>query len=152
LSARRYDLAIAHCQAALEVHPEQSSLLQILGWAYVYSGMYDKGAETIARSNAIDGIPPEMSPDLAYINAVTGKRTEARQTLRLLQTLGKDIDAGLLALISAGLGERRAALAMLEESYTRHSSMMTWLKVDARFDAIRQEAAFQDLMRRVGLI
>ena len=152
LSARRYDLAIAHCQAALEVHPEESSLLQILGWAYVYTGMYQKGAETIARSNAIDGIPPEMSPDLAYVNAVTGKRTEARRTLRLLQNLGKDIDAGLTALISAGLGERKEALTMLEESYARHSSMMTWLKVDARFDAIRPDPAFQDLMRRVGLI
>jgi len=152
LSARRYDLAIAHCQAVLEVHPEESSLLQVLGWAYVYTGMYDKGVEAIARSNAIDGIPLEMSPDLAYVNAVTGKRTEARKTLRLLQTLGKDIDPGFIGLISAGLGERRQTLAMLEGAYARHSSMMTWLKVDARFDPIREDPAFQDLMRRVGLI
>jgi tetratricopeptide (TPR) repeat protein len=154
LSARRYDLAIAHCQAALEVHPEESGLLLILGWAYVYKGMYDKGAETIAKSNAIDGIEADISPDLAYINAVTGKRPEARKALRILQTLAKEapVDPGLMALISAGLGERREALAMLEQAYSRHSSMMTWLKVDARFDAIRQDPAFQDLMRRVGLI
>jgi serine/threonine protein kinase/tetratricopeptide (TPR) repeat protein len=154
LSARSYDLAIAHCQAALEVHPEESSLLLILGWAYVYKGMYDKGAELIARSNEIDGIPRDMSPDLAYINAVTGKRAEARKTLRELQALSKEatLDPGLMALISAGLGDRREALTMLEQAYSGHSSMMTWLKVDARFDAIREDPAFQDLMRRVGLI
>jgi hypothetical protein len=74
--------------------------------------------------------------------------------LHILQTLAKEapVDPGLMALISAGLGERREALAMLEQAYSRHSSMMTWLKVDARFDAIRQDPAFQDLMRRVGLI
>ena len=154
LSARRYDLAIAHCQAALEVHPEESSLLMILGWGYVYKGMYDEGAKAITRSNAIDGISPDISPDLAYINAVTGKREEARKTLGVLQTLGKEapVDPGLMGLIFAGLGERREALAMLEQAYSRHSSMMTWLKVDARFDKIRQDPEFQDLMRRVGLI
>jgi serine/threonine-protein kinase len=154
LSARRYDLAIAHCQAALEVHPEESSLLLILGWAYVYKGMYDKGAEAIAKSNAIDGVPSDISPDLAYINAVTGKPAEARKALRQLQILAHEapVDPGLMALISVGLGERREALAMLEQAYSRHSSMMTWLKVDARFDAIREDPAFQGLMRRVGLI
>jgi hypothetical protein len=30
--------------------------------------------------------------------------------------------------------------------------MMTWLKTDPRFDSIRQDPKFQDLMRRVGLI
>jgi hypothetical protein len=29
---------------------------------------------------------------------------------------------------------------------------MTWLKIEPRFDKIRGEPQFQDLMRRVGLI
>jgi serine/threonine protein kinase/tetratricopeptide (TPR) repeat protein len=154
LSARRYDLAIAQCQTALELHPEESMLHHILGWAYVYKGMYDKGAEAIAKSDALDGVDPAVSPNLAYIHAVTGNQEEARKTLDLLLALAKEapVDRGMIALIYTALGQRQEALTLLEQAYRQHSSMMTWLKVDARFDNIRQEPRFQNLMRGVGLI
>jgi serine/threonine-protein kinase len=154
LSARRYDLAVAQCQSALELHPGASSIHFILGWAYFYQGMYDKSVEAITRSLAIDGVDPELSPDLAYMNAATGKKEEALKTLGLLLTLAKQapVDPGLIALVYAGLGQRQDALTQLEHAYKQHSSMMTWLKVDARFDNIRQEPRFQALMRAVGLI
>jgi hypothetical protein len=50
------------------------------------------------------------------------------------------------------LDEREQALTWLEKAYRQHSSMMTWLKTDQRFDSIRGEPRFQELMRRVGLI
>jgi tetratricopeptide (TPR) repeat protein len=154
LSARRYDVAVAQCQSALELHPDASSIHLILGWAYFYQGMYDKSVEAITRSLAIDGVDPEFSPDLAYISAAIGKKEEARKTLGLLLTLAKQapLDPGLIALVYAGLGQRQDALTQLELAYKQHSSMMTWLKVDARFDNIRQEPRFQALMRAVGLI
>ena len=160
LSARRYDLAIAQCRQALELHPEDSSLHNILGWAYFYQGkltteaLYRKAVEEITKSLAIDGIDPAFSPDLAYINAVTGKKEEARKTLGRLLALAKQapIDPAQIALIYLGLGQRQEALTLLEQAYRQHSSMMTWLKVDARFDNIRQEPGFQALMRAVGLI
>jgi len=161
LCARRRELAAAQCQAALELHPEASSLHDVLGWAYFYQGvfdqyhgMYDKAVEEITRSLAIDGDDPALSPDLAYINAVTGKKQEARKTLGVLLTLAKQapVDAGQIALVYAGLGQNQEALTQLEQAYQKHSSMMTWLKVDARFDSLRQEPRFQALMRSVGLI
>jgi len=154
VSARRYDLAIAQCLKGLELHPDDSNLNHILGWAYVYKGMYDKGIETITKSHAVDGVDPDFSPDLAYIHAITGKKDEARKILARLLALAKEgpLDPGLLALIYVGLDERKQALTLLEQAYRGHSPMMTWLKVDARFDAIRQEPGFQDLMRGVGLI
>ena len=35
LSARRYDLVVLQCQTALDLHPEESSLFQVLGCAYL---------------------------------------------------------------------------------------------------------------------
>ena len=62
----------------------------------VYKGMYDKGRDAIAKSLALDGVDPAFSPDLAYINAVTGNRQEARKTLGRLQALAKQapVDPG----------------------------------------------------------
>jgi len=52
--------------------------------------------------------------------------------------------------VCAALGERKEALNWLEKAYQQHSPAMSWLKTDPRFDTIRQELQFQDLMRRVG--
>jgi serine/threonine protein kinase/TolB-like protein/Tfp pilus assembly protein PilF len=154
ISARRYDLAIAQFQKALDLHPNDSTLQYQLGWAYLYAGVYDKGSENIRSSQAVDGVDPKLSPDLAYINAMVGKPDETRQTLNRLLTLARKypVSPGLIALVYLALDEREQVLAWLEKSYAQHSSMMTWLKVDPRFDRIRQEPRFQDLMRRVGLI
>ncbi len=154
ISARRYDLAIAQLQKALDLHPDDSSLQYQIGWAYVYNGAYDKGMESIRSSQATDGVDPQLSPDLGCINAMMGKPDKTRQTLNRLLTLAKNnpVSPGLIALVYASLDERAQCLTWLEKAYAQHSSMMTWLKVDPRFDKIRPEPGFQDLMRRVGLI
>jgi tetratricopeptide (TPR) repeat protein len=154
VNARRYGLAIAQYQKALELHPNDSTLLHHLGWAYVYNGQYDKGQAAIESSSKLEGLPERQDPYLAYIHAVNGNQKEARQTLSGLLELAKQypIQPGLIALIYVGLDERNEALAWLEKAYQLHSPMMVWLKVDPRFDRIRQEPGFQDLMRRVGLI
>ena len=58
----------------------------------------------------------------------------------------------MIALIYIALDDREQSLAWLEKAYSRHSSMMMWLKIDQRFDKIRPDPRFQDLMHRVGLI
>ena len=154
VSARRYDLAVSQCQTALELHPEASNLHFVLGWAFAYQGMYDKAAEAIKKSVALDGSDPSISPDLAYINAVRGKKDEARRILNKLLALAKKapVNPGLIALVYAGLGQRAETLKWLQQAYQAHSSMMPWLKMDPRFDNIRQDPQFQELMRGVGLI
>jgi serine/threonine-protein kinase len=154
LSAGRYDEAIAQCRSALELHPDESLLNHVLGWAYFYQGKYDDAIETLTKSVVADGEPVELHPDLAYINAVTGKKSQARKTIYQLLPLAEQgwLDPGHIALIYAGLGQHKEALDMLERAYRNHSSMMLWLKVDARFDSLRQEPRFQDLMRGVGLM
>jgi len=154
VNARKYDLAIAQFQKGLELHPNDSTLLYHLGWAYVYSHAYDKGIEAIETSLAIEGGDPQLSPDLAYIDGLTGKKGEASQILGRVLDLARTyyVQPGLIAMIYIGLDEREQALTWLEKSYRQHSAMMAWLKVDPRFDPIRQEPRFQDLMRRVGLI
>jgi len=154
ISARRYDLAIAQLQKALDLHPNDSSLQYQLGWAYIYKGSYDQGKEIISNSQAAEGVDPQLSPDMACINAMTGKPGKTRETLHRLLTLAKNnpVSPGLIALVYAALDEQAQCLTWLEKAYAQHSSMMTWLKADPRFDRIREEPEFQDLMRRVGLI
>jgi TolB-like protein/DNA-binding winged helix-turn-helix (wHTH) protein/Tfp pilus assembly protein PilF len=151
LSARQYDLAIEQYQKTLELYPNQAGPRDSLGWAYVYKGLYDKGLQEIEKSYGED---PDLSPEVAYVYAVSGNRAKARQILQRLLNLSKQapIQPHHFALIYAGLGMNEEALVWLEQAYQQHSRMMVWLKVDQRFDRLRPDPRFQDLMRRVGLL
>jgi len=50
-----------------------------------------------------------------------------------------------------GLGERGEAFAELERAYADHSAWMVNLKAEPMFDAIREDARFESLLKRVGL-
>ena len=57
-----------------------------------------------------------------------------------------------IALVHAGLGQNDEAMRWLEKAYQAHSAWLIYLglKVDLRWDALRSDARFQDLLRRVG--
>jgi serine/threonine protein kinase/tetratricopeptide (TPR) repeat protein len=152
LSSRQYDLAIEQYQKALELNPAQVNSRDSLGWCYVYKGMYEKGIEEIHKSDG-DGSDPDLSPEIAYVQAISGNRSKARGTLERLKMLSTQfqIPAHHFALIYLGLGEKDKAFEWLERAYQQHSRMMTWLKVDPRFDSLRQDSRFHDLVRRVGM-
>ena len=154
LSARQYDAAIEQYQKTLELYPNQAAPRDSLGWAYVYKRMYDQGMEEIRKSIALYGEDPSLSPELAFIYGMSGRKGEAQKILDRLLSTSKTVPiaAHHFALIYIGMGKKDAAFAWLEKAYEQHSPMMAWLEVDPRFDTLRQEPRFQDLMRRVGLL
>jgi len=154
LSARRYDQAIAQYQKALDLHPNDSTVQSTLGLAYLSKQMYEQGMEAIQKSISLDKIDPGLSPDLAYADVLIGKTGEARQILNRLLALARQapVPPGYIAMVYAALGDRKNALSWLEKAFQQHSSLITWLKTDPRFDSLREEPQFQDLMRRAGLI
>jgi TolB-like protein/tetratricopeptide (TPR) repeat protein len=154
LSARRYDLAIAQYQKVLDSHPNDSTVMNTLGLAYAYNHMYAQAIDAFQKQLALDGIDPGFSPDLAYVDVLTGKTQEARQVLNRLLDLAKTqpVQPAYIAIVFVALGERKEALNWLEKAYQQHSPAMAWLKTDPRFDTIRPEPQFQNLMRRVGFI
>jgi hypothetical protein len=55
-----------------------------------------------------------------------------------------------IELIYAGLDDKDQAFAWLEKAYSERSAWISWLKVDPKFDSLRSDPRFADLMRRVG--
>ena len=153
LSARQYDAAIEQYEKTLELYPNQPAPRDSLGWAYVYKRMYDRGLEEIRKSIALYGEDPSLSPEIAFIYATMGRKGDAEQILERLLNTSKtaSIAAHHFALIYVGLGKKAEAFRWLEKAYDEHSPMMAWLEVDERFDGLRQEPRFQNLVRRVGL-
>ena len=56
-----------------------------------------------------------------------------------------------IALVHMGLGEKDQALRWLEKAYQERSYWLVHLNVDPRFDGLRSDPRFADLVQRIGL-
>jgi Flp pilus assembly protein TadD len=89
---------------------------------------------------------------LGYCYGVSGQRSEAERALIKLHELSKRqyISPDDYALIYTGLGEQDQALAWLEKAYQERSGRLVFLKVEPKFESLRSDNRFTDLLRRIG--
>jgi hypothetical protein len=94
-----------------------------------------------------------MAGALGHAYAVSGKQGEAEKTLVALKERSRQhyIAPFDIAVIYVGLGSKDSTFDWLEKAYEDRSTWLTWLKVDPRFDGIRDDARYRNLMRRMGL-
>ena len=124
-----------------------------LGRTYQEKAMYDEAlAEFKMVEAAFRGWPVAIAA-IGFVDGVSGKRTEALKVLGDLKTLSqqKYVTSYGIALVYAGLGDRDRALAWLDKAYEERSHWLVWLKLDPRWDNLRADRRFSDLVRRVGL-
>jgi serine/threonine-protein kinase len=153
LTAGEYDQAIKQCQKALELDPHCSPALGFLGVAYEQKGDYAVAIATFQKQRQINDIPLVLS-NLGYAYAVSGSHLEAQQMLDELQARlrQRPVPSEYIALIHIGLGQTEQAFAWLERSCDEHSVLLPgWLNSDPRFDVLRADPRFAQLLRRVGL-
>jgi serine/threonine-protein kinase len=116
--------------------------------------MYPEAIVELRRAVALAGDAPLNIASLGHAYAVAGHRAEARKALRKLDELAtrRHVSNFARALIWVGLGENDRALELLELAFQERSPAMGKIKVDPRFDPLRQDARFTDLLRRVGFV
>ena len=56
-----------------------------------------------------------------------------------------------MATLQTGLGEKDSAFDWLEKAFRERSGGLAWLGIDPRFDSLRSDSRFPDLLRRIGL-
>jgi tetratricopeptide (TPR) repeat protein len=94
-----------------------------------------------------------LKSGLGHVYGVSGKKAEAQAVLDELKQLSRQeyVPADSIALVYAGLGEKDQAFAWLEKAYQEHSFGMAWIKEEPRWDSLRSDPRFADLVRRVWL-
>jgi serine/threonine protein kinase/Tfp pilus assembly protein PilF len=151
--ARRYDDAIEQLRRTVELDPNYPVTYWILGLLLRNMGHYDLAIAEGEKGIKLSGGSSLMSAALAQTFATAGRRKEAIQILEDLTKLAKQkyVAPYFFAGIQIGLGEDDRAIEYLEKSYEEHSHWLIYLHIDPSMDALRSNARFQDLLRRVGL-
>ena len=151
--ARRYDEAIVQLRKTLELDSRFGPAHDKLGRTYEQKGMF---REAIAEFRmAMDYDPKNNQPlaNLGHAYALSGQKAEARKVLAELQERSKKgfVSPGDLATVYVALGEKERAIALLEKAYEVHAFPVVFINIDRRFDSLRSEPRFQQLVRRIGL-
>jgi TolB-like protein/Tfp pilus assembly protein PilF/predicted Ser/Thr protein kinase len=151
---RQYDLAIVQLRKVLDEHPDFSVAHWGMGLVYEQKGM---SPDAIAELEKADAIGKHRSTNtlasLGHAYAIAGQKSKARQILSEMEGRSKrePISSYQFALVFAGLDDKDQALAALEKAFQQKSTLLTYVKMDPRFDPLRPAPRFADLLRRMGL-
>jgi tetratricopeptide (TPR) repeat protein len=146
VNARRYDLAIAQYQKALELHPNDSTLLHHLGWAYLYNQQPTKVCTAMESSSKLEGRRALDPYQLTYACGNHGPKRR-RNLVLLLELAEVSAQHGLITLVYVGL-DGRGVPPWLEKAYQRHSPMTVFSSRSTNAGRIRREPGFQVCVAR----
>ena len=145
----RIDDAITEGQRTLQLDPNYFFLDSALAAAYREKGNYPEAIALYTKSQEATHLP---SSGLAVTYARMGRRPEAQNILaQLMQAREKRyVSAPLIAAVSSALGDKEGAFRELERAYAEHSGVLQWIAFLPEFRALRSDARFPDLVRRIG--
>lgn len=176
----RQEESLVEIRRALEIDPLSLSANYEYGRSLSFAGRYDEAVTQLKRTLELDdsywlthynlAITYGMKRDYAGSVAERIKINELfnhTQTVILmresfakggwqgfLRAMTKQQQSPLppyiIATFYVELGENDKALAILNQMYEDRNSDLVMLKVDPRFDPLRGDPRFQDLLRRVG--
>ncbi len=153
--SRNYDQAIDQFQKTLELDPNFLPPHNFLPAAYEQKGMFEEAIAGFQKAITVANVAgnPLTMAGLAHTYAVSGRKTEARKLLAELQRLSEQsyVPATAVALVYTGLGEKDKAFAWLDKAVEEHSFSLAYVKVEPRFDPLRSDPRFADLLHRINL-
>ena len=151
--ARQYDKAIEECRNAVEMDPNFAPARMVLGQAYEQKGMLPEAIAEFERAISLTGGSSVYAGSLAHAFGVAGRRAEALKVLEDLRKMAESrfVSSYDLALVHAGLGDNAKAFELLNAAVQEHSPRVMFLGVEPRFDVLRADPRFRELLRSVGL-
>ena len=149
----RNEEALRSARRALEMNPKYPPAFFWLGRIYTSMRRYPEAEEALRNIGPLRTWTPAMAV-LGYLYGRSGRTSEAMELLREFDDLprrGRYASSYAIAVVHAGMGDHERALSALGAAYRERSHWLVWLKRDPRWNEIRGDARFQELVRKVGL-
>ncbi|HJX82275.1 MAG TPA: hypothetical protein VJ248_09600, partial [Candidatus Udaeobacter sp.] len=150
LANDRVDDAVVEGQRTLQLDPNYFYLDSVLAAAYREKGNFPEAIALYTKAEEATHLP---SSGLAITYTRMGREMEARNILaQLVRAREKRyVSAPLIAAVSTALGDKEEAFHWLERAYEEHSGVLQWIAFLPEFRALRSDARFPHLLRRIGV-
>jgi TolB-like protein/DNA-binding winged helix-turn-helix (wHTH) protein/Flp pilus assembly protein TadD len=151
--ARQYDEAINQSRLVIDLDARFFLAYLALGQSYAQKGMNAEAVASFQKGINAGTRNPSLLASLAFAQASAGQKSEAQKALDELREMSRQhyVSPYWTALIYAGSGDKEQAVAWLEKAYQERAPMLIWLSVEPRFDSLRGDSRYTDLLRRIGL-
>lgn len=149
---RRFDELAAYSAGVQRDHPDFPLGYWLRGLAEEQLGHLQQAEAQFRKCVKLSPGDLRGSLALVHVLARTGRANEAHH-------LVDEIEYGLngtarpygAALVAAGQGDHAGTLDQLERAFQQHYSGLAFMKVDPRFDAVRSDARFTAILRKLRL-
>jgi DNA-binding winged helix-turn-helix (wHTH) protein/TolB-like protein/tetratricopeptide (TPR) repeat protein len=138
---------------ALTIAPAFWSALMTRGTILMEAGEFDAAIADLERASALSGGATQADSVLATAYARAGRPQDAQALLDALEERAAEgyVPAFSRAAIHLALGSRDRALDLLEQAIAERDLRLTFLKIEPRWDELRDHPRFIAIMREVGL-
>jgi serine/threonine-protein kinase len=152
-AAGQYDLAVEQSRESLEMHPGFYLEYWNLGLALEQQGKLDEAVTALEKSDTLAEGSPYVLGSLGHAYARAGRIQDAETVLTELKRLAGEryIPSTDLALVELGLGRTANAFRWLQKGHKERCMALVSLKVDPRFNSIRERPEFGELLGKMGL-
>jgi TolB-like protein/Flp pilus assembly protein TadD len=151
--ARDYEGALQQAWKTLALEPRFAPAQHTLGLANEQIGNLEEAIVEFENARVCSGNHPATVAALGHAHAAAGQTGEALKLLNELEETSKrrHVSPCWPALMHTALGNRRAAFECLERGVKERDVWMVWLKVEPRFDPLRSDGRFDELLRAIRL-
>ena len=150
---RRYREAVHMYSQVVESEAAFAPAYYYLGMSYEQLGEYEEAIKNLSRAADIGGRGALFVGALGHCYGASGRHDLAKQLLQELEERSKDryVSPYNAMLIHLGLGDIEAALIWLDRALEERTGWLWMTPVEPRFDTLRSDPRFQQMVARYGL-
>ncbi len=150
---REYEQAIEQLRKTLELEPGFILARLFLGEAYEQLGAFGEAIKEFEKTVNLSERHPIYLAGLGHGYAVAGQREDALRIIEELQQLSSQVyvPARGIAEVYIGLGQKEQAFTWLDEAFKQRNGWLFHVKGNPRYDSLRSDPRYTDLVRRIGL-
>jgi serine/threonine-protein kinase len=150
---REFDAAVVQLRKTIELDPSFILARLFLGEAFEQLGEYAEAIAEFQKAVDFSARRPVYLAGLGHAYAVSGQPENAGEIIAELSALsGRSyVSARGIAEIYIGLGDKQLAFEWLERAVEQRNGWLFHIDTNPRYDSIRSDPRYADLVRRIGL-